>query len=267
MRGPHDKPVFAKKSFGQNFLVDQNYIDKILDAVAPSSDDTVIEIGPGRGALTASLVASAGKVIAIELDRDMIAVLKEQFTSLTHFQLIAQDALAVDFKTLSEQNDSRKFKLVANLPYYISTAILQKLIDERAAFSKMVLMFQKEVVDRILATPGTSERGFLTVIVEAGFSIQRLFSVPPNAFRPVPKVDSAVVRLTPKPAYERPELFRSIVSAGFAQKRKTILNNLKLLFPNADRILADAAIDSRRRAETLELAEWHRLTAAAHANE
>lgn len=263
---------FAKKSFGQNFLVDHSYISKIIAALELTKDDLVIEIGPGRGALTEKLIEQAGKVIAIELDRDLVPLIKEQFTFADNFQVIEQDALKVDFSDLiASEAAYPKAKLVANLPYNISTAILQRLIEHREVFSEMVLMFQREVVDRIAARPGDSERGYLSVIVEAALEVENLFDVPPEAFKPAPKVWSSVAKLTP---ISRPIMnevpFKSlelIVSAAFKQKRKTILNNLKSLkqievnFPNgAAGLLVESGIDPSRRAETLTSDEWLGLT-------
>lgn len=253
---------FAKKSFGQNFLVDENYIGRIVDAVGAAPDDLVIEIGPGRGALTERLVERAGKVIALELDRDLHPVLRQKFESVQNFELIDGDALNFDFSALAATHNTRA-KLVANLPYNISTAILQRLIDQRSVFSEMVLMFQREVVERITAEPGSGERGFLTVLVEAYLDAEHLFDVPPQAFRPAPKVYSSVARLQPKDEgsinIDDPRLFRRLVSAGFAQKRKTILNNLKNYAPDAAGLLESAGIDSKRRAETLTLDEWKNI--------
>lgn len=256
------KKPFAKKSFGQNFLVDGNYINKIISALNLQKAETVVEIGAGRGALTEKLIESGANVIAVELERDMIGILKERFGAEQNFQLIESDALKVGFSSLALHSSSLKIKLVANLPYYISTAILQKLIEEREVFSEMILMFQKEVVERITAKVGNKERGFLTVLVEAYLEAEKLFDVPPKAFRPAPKVNSAVVRLKPKEEIkiEDIELFRKIVSESFRQKRKTILNNLKNSFINAETVLADCGIDSSRRAESLTLEEWTKLT-------
>lgn len=270
MRNNSEKPKpFAKKSFGQNFLVDENYIGKIIGALKPEKDEIVVEIGAGRGALTEKLVGKTGKTIAVELDRDLIPELQKKFGRRENFQLIERDALKIDFEAIAEV-ENRKLKLVANLPYYISTAILQKLIEQRAAFSEMVLMFQREVVRRIAAAPNDSERGYLTVLVEAHLETEKLFDVPPQAFRPAPKVWSSIIRLTPKEnsAVETTDErhFRQIVSVGFAQKRKTILNNLKHLppemlnkFGTVENLLIDCEIDSKRRAETLTVAEWKKL--------
>ena len=287
-----NKP-FAKKSLGQNFLVDDSVIDRIVAALDISPDDTIVEIGPGRGALTERLVDSGARVIAIELDHELVPLLGEKFASDENFTVIEADAAEFDFKTLVTHSqeaplaaatedksggkpafptasDKRELKLVANLPYYISTAILQRLIEQRNAFERMVLMFQKEVVDRITAEPGNSERGFLTVLVEAYLDAEKLFDVPPGAFRPVPKVESSVVKLVPHESepgavatgFPDEAAFRKLVSAAFAQKRKTILNNLKHVLPNTAEMLASAGIDPSRRAETLTIEEWRKLSAS-----
>ncbi len=254
---PTGKP-FAKKSFGQNFLVDPGYIQKIVDSLALTEDDTVVEIGAGRGALTEILVEKAAKVFAIELDRDLIPVLRERFGTLPNFELVDADALTIDFSIFTRTE--HKPKLVANLPYNISTAILQRLIDQRFVFSEMILMFQREVANRISARPGNSERGFLTVLVEAAFSVEKLFDVSPKAFMPQPKVVSAIVRLYPRDSEVRnEEAFRKLLTACFAKKRKTIGNNLKTAFGDWRQALETAAIDANRRAETLTMDEWLRL--------
>ncbi len=266
---------FAKKSFGQNFLVDKNYISKIISALNPQENETIIEIGAGRGALTEKLVESGANILAIELDKDLIPLLQDEFGKYGNFQIIEKDALKIDFSSLKTQNSKLKTKLVANLPYYISTAILQKLIEQRYVFSEMILMLQREVVGRICAEAGNKERGFLTVLVEAYFKIQKLFDVPPTAFRPVPKVWSSAARFTVKSEKEigikNERLFREFISLGFKQKRKTILNNLKNSSGFLYKSVADKAdlasdleklnIDPKRRAETLTLDEWRKLTA------
>lgn len=261
MPGKPSKP-FAKKSLGQNFLVDQIFIDRIVAAVDPVEGDTIIEIGPGRGAITESLVASGANVLAVELDREFVPQLQSRFESNTNFSITEADATQVDFEQLLSAilRTPHSTKLVANLPYYISTAILQRLAEQRGLFASLVLMFQKEVVDRITARPGNSDRGFLTVLAEAAFETEKLFDVPPQAFRPVPKVTSSVVRLIPKQnsAADEPA-FRTLVSQAFLQKRKTILNNLRSAVPDATAILTNANIDAARRAESLSQEEWLRL--------
>ena len=251
----------AKKSLGQNFLTDPNYIERIARAVSPSRGDIVIEIGPGRGAITEKTLDSGATVIAVELDDRLIAPLNERFGHRDNFHLLHQDALTVDFsEAVGDRHLARSVKLVANLPYYISTAILERLSEQREIFDRLVLMFQREVVDRITAPPGSSDRGFLTVLTEMAFDVEKLFDVPPNAFRPVPKVTSSVIGLTPKPRIvENEDEFRRLVSTAFAQKRKTILNNLKLRNSEAQEALNASAIDPKRRAETLTLDEWMHL--------
>ena len=254
--------IRAKKSLGQNFLRDSAFVDRVVNALDLSDSDTVFEIGSGKGALTCKLVEQAGRVMAIEFDRDMIAILNERFGSSDNFELINADALSTDFdELLGDVAPDRRVKLVANLPYNISTQILQRLIDQRELFSEIVLMFQREVVERITALAGGKNRGFLSVLVENAFDTEYLFDVPPGAFQPVPKVWSAVVRLVPKPLdLNDYPLFRQIVSMSFAQKRKTILNNLKPVIENAAAILVVSGIDPKRRAETLTLDEWKTLT-------
>ncbi|HMJ07609.1 MAG TPA: 16S rRNA (adenine(1518)-N(6)/adenine(1519)-N(6))-dimethyltransferase RsmA, partial [Pyrinomonadaceae bacterium] len=246
----------AKRSLGQNFLDDDAYVRRIVDRVGIMPNDTIIEIGPGRGALTERLIAAAGKVIAVELDRELAPRLSERFGDSSNLVVIEADALTLDFRGFLPENGT-KLRLVANLPYNISTAILQRLIEFRDCFSDMTLMFQLEVVERITAKPGSSDRGFLTVLIEAFFESEKLFDVPPRAFWPVPKVESAVVRFLPREnAVEMLPGFRNLVSSAFAQKRKTIFNNLKNNHENIRELLEAAGIDPSRRAETLTLAEW-----------
>lgn len=250
---------FAKKSLGQNFLVDESYVRRIVDSLDITESETVIEIGPGRGAITERLVASGANVIAIELDRDLVPQLRERFAANPNFTVVEADATQIDYGGLIPKTDDQepKAKLVANLPYYISTPILQHLSTQRHLFERLVLMFQKEVVHRITAKPGDSDRGFLTVITELAFQVDKLFDVPPNAFRPVPKVTSSVAKFTPKETtVEDEERFRDLVSTAFSQKRKTIFNNLKNAYPNAKEALEASEIDPKRRAESLTLSEW-----------
>ncbi len=251
----------AKKHLGQNFLRDHTIVTRIVDELELDATDTVIEIGPGRGALSAELLDRAERVIAIEFDRDMVAVLRVAFALRSNLQIVNEDALSVDFASLTPPHGT--VKLVANLPYNISTPILQRLLNDRMLFSRIVLMFQREVVDRITAVAGSKDRGYLSVLVENSFTVKKLFDVPPNAFTPIPKVWSSVVRLVPKqPVIENELLMRDIVSASFSMRRKTLLNNLSPRCLNAARLIGDAEIDGRRRAETLTLEEWARLTSA-----
>lgn len=265
---------YPSKRLGQHFLRDKRTIERIIEALNPKPDEIIIEIGPGTGALTAMLLERAGRVIAVEFDSKLAPLLTERFAGAANFKLVMADALTTDFCAAIQPASSAR--LVANLPYNISTAILQRLIAQRACIEEMVLMLQREVVERLLAPPGTSDRGFISVLVEAYCETEKLFDVAPGAFRPPPKVWSSVMRLTFRPRLN-PEiadesLLWETVSAGFAQKRKTILNNLRhstgrlqeMLKRNggASIVLCKANVELQRRAETLTLEEWGKIVQA-----
>ncbi|HVQ36376.1 MAG TPA: 16S rRNA (adenine(1518)-N(6)/adenine(1519)-N(6))-dimethyltransferase RsmA [Pyrinomonadaceae bacterium] len=259
------------KRFGQNFLTDQRIIQRIIEALAPRSEETIVEIGPGRGALTKPLLEKAGRLVAIEFDRGLIPLLEESFGANPNFTLVQNDALVADVCDVIRPATSAR--VVANLPYNIATAILQRLIEQRHCLTEMVLMFQREVVERITASPGSGERGYLSVFVQTYCETEKLFDIAPSSFRPAPKIWSSVLRLTvrPRPAVEVKDEARlwQIVSAGFAQRRKTILNNLRNApsplreivksHGGASIILCRAEVDLQRRAETLTLEEWGRI--------
>jgi len=259
------------KALGQNFLVNDGVVRRIIDELAPRNDETIVEIGPGRGALTSLLLDQAGRVVAVEFDRNLIPLLEEKFASNKNLKLISDDALTLDF--CSAIQPATHARVVANLPYNIATAILQRLITQRDCLQEMVLMLQREVVERITAAPGSKERGYLSVFVETYCETEKLFDVSPGSFRPAPKVWSSVIRITPKsnPSVQENEedVLWQIVGAGFAQKRKTILNNLRSSPPQlqelikkhggASIILCRAEIDLQRRAETFTLEEWLRI--------
>jgi 16S rRNA (adenine1518-N6/adenine1519-N6)-dimethyltransferase len=259
---------YPSKRLGQHFLTDRRTIDRIIESLAPGPDETILEIGPGTGALTSELVRRAGRVVAIEFDNKLAPVLRERFGDSPNFKLVMADALSTDF--CAAIAPARSARLAANLPYNISTAILQKLIAQRACLEEMILMLQREVVERVLAPPGTTDRGFISVLVEAYCETEKLFDVAPGAFRPPPKVWSSVMRLKFRPRtgveVEDEELLWATVSAGFAQKRKTILNNLRhasgrlqdVLKRNggASIVLCKAGVELQRRAETLTMEEW-----------
>ncbi len=266
------RPVRPSKRLGQNFLTDHRIADRIIKALDPKPDETIVEIGPGRGALTGQLVESAGRLVAVEFDRNLWDLLLEKFGSSSNFKLVQSDALVTDF--CSEIRPARQARLIANLPYNISTAILQRLIDQRACLTEMVLMLQREVVDRITAAAGSTDRGYLSVLVQAYCEAEKLFDVAPGAFHPKPKVWSSVIRLRPRLriGVKNEALLWKIVSAGFAQRRKTILNNLRsapgeleLLIKQhggASIVLCEANVDLQRRAETLTFDEWARISSA-----
>jgi 16S rRNA (adenine1518-N6/adenine1519-N6)-dimethyltransferase len=265
---------YPSKRLGQHFLRDQRAIQRIIEALAPKLDETIVEIGPGTGALTAALVERAGRVIAVEFDSKLTPFLNERFEGFANFKLVMADALTLDF--CAEILPARSARLVANLPYNISTAILQRLIAQRDCLEEMVLMLQREVVERVLAPPGTTDRGYISVVVEAYCEAEKLFDVAPGAFRPPPKVWSSVIRLGFRPRINTEVsdegLLWATVSAGFAQKRKTILNNLRnasgrleqVLKRNggASIVLCKANVELQRRAETLTLEEWGRIVRA-----
>ncbi|HMV81774.1 MAG TPA: 16S rRNA (adenine(1518)-N(6)/adenine(1519)-N(6))-dimethyltransferase RsmA [Blastocatellia bacterium] len=259
----------AKRSLGQNFLVNSHYSERIVSSVRPQPEESIIEIGPGHGALTQLLVASGARVVAVELDRELVPTLTREFAAAANFRLLEADALSVNFcEAIAPAISAR---VVANLPYNISTPILQRLIQQRRCLSEMTLMLQREVVERIVAPPGGKECGYLSVLVQFYCEAEKLFDIPPGAFRPAPKVISSVVRLKVRPqpaaAVNDEDLFLELTKTLFAQRRKTILNNLRA---GAARLgLADAAqvnhllnqaeLDSQRRAETLSIAELARL--------
>jgi 16S rRNA (adenine1518-N6/adenine1519-N6)-dimethyltransferase len=220
------------------------------------------------------LVERAGRVVAVEFDKKLAPLLSERFAGAPNFTLVMADALTTDFCAAIQP--AKSARLVANLPYNISTAILQRLIAQRACLTEMVLMLQREVVERVLAPPGTTDRGFISVLVEAYCETEKLFDVAPGAFRPPPKVWSSVMRLRFRPQMKADvadqKLLWETVSAGFAQKRKTILNNLRhttgglqeTLKRNggASIVLCKAGVELQRRAETLTVEEWARIVQA-----
>ena len=267
------RPAFhPSKRLGQNFLTDQRIIQRIVEALEPGADETIVEIGPGRGALTAPLLERAGSLIAVEFDQNLIPLLTEKFSDKKNFKLIQSDALTTDF--CDAIGPATQARIVANLPYNVATAILQRLIEQRHCLTEMVVMLQKEVVERITAGPGSAERGYLSVFVQAYCETEKLFDVAPSSFRPAPKVWSSVIRLRLRPqiaaAVKDEQLLWRVVSAGFAQRRKTILNNLRNApsplqetvksHGGASIVLCQAEVDLQRRGETLTLDEWARIT-------
>jgi len=247
-----------RKRYGQNFLADGHYVDRIVAAVDPKPGQTIVEIGPGLAALTGKLIERAGRVTAVEIDRDLVAALRERFDP-ARLTLVEGDALDFDFAALGDG-----LRVVGNLPYNISSPLLFRLAAQAASIADVTVMLQKEVVDRMTALPGTADYGRLTVMLQAVFAIDRLFVVPPGAFRPAPKVDSAVARLTPlrerAPRIDDPALYSRVVAAAFSQRRKTLRNALSALC-DADALRA-AGIDPGARGETLAVADFVRLANA-----
>jgi len=248
----------ARKRFGQNFLVSPGVIRNIVEAIAPRREDRVVEIGPGLGALTEPLLARLDHLHVVEIDRDLIARLKDRFPP-ERLSIHEGDALDFDFATLGSD-----LRVVGNLPYNISTPLLFHLAGYAAQVRDMHFMLQKEVVDRMVADPGTADYGRLSVMLQYRFDMERLFVVPPGAFNPAPKVDSAIVRLIPRPAAElaaRDEaLLAKLVLAAFGQRRKMLRNNLREFIDEAG--LSAVGIAPTARAEELAVADYVSLANA-----
>ena len=253
-----------KKSLGQHFLTDRSYIDKIVMAVNPKPGDRLVEIGPGQGAITFPLLDRHGALTAIEFDRDLLEPLTAAARAHGELTLIHSDVMNVDFTALAA---GEPFRLVGNLPYNLSSPILFHALDHAASIRDMHFMLQKEVVDRMAAAPGSKVYGRLSVMLQAYCTVTSLFKVPPGAFRPPPKVDSAVVRLVPRPpervGIDDPRRFADIVRAAFGQRRKTLRNALGNVC-DTEQIVA-AGIDPQTRAEQLEVADFVRLANLAPA--
>ena len=276
--------IRAKKSLGQNFLTDHRVARKIVDEVAPLGTDIVVEIGSGTGALTRMLVERSAYVVAIEIDARLVQELQGSLIA-GNLSIVAADALTVDWVELithakskvhslrPSDNERSRVRIVANLPYYISTPIIERLLSLDGHLFDMTLMLQKEVADRITTGPGSKEYGYLSVMVQYYCAATKLFEVPAWAFTPAPKVQSAVIKLAMR---ERPAVdvadegkFFALVKAAFAQRRKTILNNLKaaktLGFTESLEMALEAAmVAPRRRAETLSLEEFAALSSALY---
>jgi 16S rRNA (adenine1518-N6/adenine1519-N6)-dimethyltransferase len=258
-----------KKSLGQNFLIDQNILRKIIGYAELTSRDGVLEIGPGIGALTEYLARSAKRVVAVEIDQRLIPILKNNLATYEGVKIIHGDVLQQDLHTLlqEEMQGVERIHVVANLPYYVTTPIIMKLLEERLPLYSIVVMIQKEVADRISAEPGGKEYGSLSIACQYYAEVDYCMTVPKNVFIPKPNVDSAVIRLklrkTPKVHVEDESLFFRIVRAAFAQRRKTIYNNLRTSVPQVkdwQQVLEQNGISPNRRGETLSIEEFGRLS-------
>jgi len=244
-----------RRRFGQHFLVDAHYVRRILDAIDPRPGDNIVEIGPGFAALTAELIGRARHITAIEIDRDLSARLRGEFPP-AQLTLHEADALTFDLAKLSE-----RLRVVGNLPYNISSPLLFHLASFADRVADVHVTLQKEVVARMTAEPATPDYGRLTVMLQATFRMTRLFVIPPGAFRPAPKVDSAIVRLVPlgatKPAIADEALFARIVAAAFGQRRKTLRNALASICDEG--AMRGVKIDPAARGETLSVDDYVRL--------
>jgi len=256
------------KSLGQNFLTDRNIIDEIIQSSGISSNDLVIEIGPGIGVLTREALETAGRVIAIEIDQRLIPILEETLAGYDNLEIINADILKTDLKAIIEANKGYDaVRIIGNLPYYITTPIIMKILEEGVPADSVTVMMQKEVADRIKAPVGSKNAGAITAAVQFYCNVTQIASVPKEAFLPRPKVDSAVLRLDvlSLPAVEVRDrgIFFECIKKGFGQRRKTILNSLNGVSGIDKEKLAEVFeindIDPQRRAETLSLAEFGRI--------
>ena len=263
--GGGDFPPTLKR-FGQHFLRDRQILSRIADALAPREGETVVEIGPGRGALTDLLAQRAGRLVAVEIDRALAAMLRERYASRPNVEIVEADVLATDLRTIAGTDD---FALVGNVPYYITTPILFHALQHPRP-SRAVYLVQLEVAERLGARPGSKTYGALSVNVQAVATAELLFRVPPGAFAPPPKVESAVVRITPRAnpdvVPEDEAHYRGFVQAAFGLRRKQLRRVLRTLgaldAETAERVLATAAVDPDARPETLTPADFARVVRA-----
>lgn len=265
--------IKANKSLGQNFLIDDNVVEGIVDAGNISNEDLVIEIGPGLGTLTKPLLERAGKVISIELDKRMVKILEDRFSLYNNFELIQKDVLKVDLKELIERNKKeghlKNAKIVANLPYYITTPIIMKLIEEELDLDSITVMIQKEVADRLIAIPGDKETGAITYSIYYYSEAEAILEVPNDSFIPEPEVTSKVIKLNirknPPIDVRNKEVMFRIIKCAFMQRRKTLLNaltNAKVFINKEEgiRILNKLNLDENVRAEKLKIEDFANIT-------
>lgn len=257
----------ARKRFGQNFLHDRHVIQRIIDALAPEADQHLVEIGPGQGALTGLLLDSGARLDAIELDRDLAQWLQQQFGDNPRFHLHQGDVLKFEFNRLTDCPSS--LRVVGNLPYNISTPCLFHLLRFRPLIQDMLFMLQREVVQRMAARPGDPDYGRLSVMLQYHCNVQSLFEVPPGAFRPAPKVTSAIVRLHPWPQApvqaQNEDRFRQVVRAAFSQRRKTLKNSLGALIKETG--LTELPVDASLRPDLLDVRDYVAISDALDAAE
>lgn len=269
-----DKHGFSfKKSLGQNFLIDTNILHRIADHADISSETGVIEVGPGIGALTEQLAKRAKKVVAFEIDQRLLPILADTLSPYQNVSIIHEDILKADVRKVIEEEfaDCKEIVVCANLPYYVTTPIIMKLLEDRLPLQRIVVMLQKEVADRIAASPSTKEYGSLSIAVQYYTEAKTVMSVPKTVFVPQPNVDSAVIRLerrnSPQVQVQNEDYFFQVVRGSFVQRRKTILNNLMQTLPDGkarkpliEQALAEASVDPRRRGESLSISEFAVLT-------
>ena len=259
--------ITANKSLGQNFLVDDEIIDTIVNSSGIDKNDLVIEIGPGLGALTNKLLEKAGKVIAIELDKKMINILNDRFKLYDNFELINSDVLKVDLNSIISNSNFKDVKVVANLPYYITTPIIMKLLEDKLNIKSITVMVQKEVSDRLCAIPGDKLSGAITYSVNYYCIPEKIADVPNSSFIPEPEVTSEVIKLvlrnTPPVKLNNEALFFKLIKASFMQRRKTLLNGLSnsgIMSKNeALNLIESIGLDEKVRGENLSLDDFANL--------
>ena len=265
--------IKANKSLGQNFLINQNVVDRIVESSNISKEDLVIEIGPGLGTLTKELLEKAGKVISIELDKKMIKILQDRFSLYDNFEIIHEDVLKVRLNKIikeeKEKNGFKTAKIVANLPYSITTPIIMKLLEDRLDLESITVMVQKEVADRLIAIPGEKETGAITYSVYYYATSEGILEVPNDSFIPEPEVNSKVIKLTirkePPVEVKSRGVMIKIIKSAFMQRRKTLLNaltNTKVFMSKEEGvgILKDLNLDENVRAENLSLEDFAEIT-------
>ena len=261
--------LFPKKSLGQHFLVDRNILDKVIKTAQVGKEDIVLEVGPGLGEMTLTLAREAKKVIAIEIDSKLVAILEKKMRDHPNVEVVKSDILKVNFDQFHKR-EGQPIKVVANLPYQISTPLLFRFSESKEAFSTFTLMLQREVAERLTAPPGRKEYGSLSVLTQSLFELSIRFFIKPSAFFPPPKVDSALVHMVwkEKPMIETndEEWFKRVVKACFGYRRKTLVNALKhsgLTLPDSiESKMKEIGIDPRRRPETLSIQEFAKLASS-----
>ena len=263
--------IKAQKKYGQNFLINEEVLDKIIKSADIKNEDLVIEIGPGLGNLTKRLCEKAGHVIAIEIDKNMVDILTAEYSYLTNLEIVNMDIMECDLDSIIKKYPDKKVKVVANLPYYITTPIIMKLLEEELNIELIEVMVQKEVAQRLCATPGHSDFGAITLAVDFYTNSEYMFTVPSGDFLPSPNVDSAVVRMEViknKIEVVDEDLLFKIIKASFLMKRKTLLNSLgnaKILGIDKialEKILNDLNLSLNSRAENLSIDDYNMLTKA-----
>ncbi len=262
--------ILANKSLGQNFLIDDEVIESIVETANIKKEDTIIEIGPGLGTLTNKLLEKAKKVIAIELDKRMVNILNDRFSLYNNFEIINEDVLKVDLRNMIKEQNAENVKIVANLPYYITTPIIMKLLEDRLNIQSITVMIQKEVAKRLTATPGDKLSGAITYAINYYCEPQEVLIVPNSSFIPKPEVESEVINLKLRKAHPveltNEKLFFKLIKLAFMQRRKTLINGLsnsgRVDKKQAKELLEKVGLDEKVRGESLSMQDFANLANA-----